>query len=189
MNTRKDTLVAPCCISRFYCLFFPPFHLVNLRSCTQKFFLIIHSVSVHITPSLILLWACQTPSSILYIGVGALIILKSFIVFRAPHKSTSATIQLYWKRQDSHLNARSLHAACLSRWDFANCKEVLKLDSKYLFSQGSCSWGVTVFSLSKPSSLHLNIFFFFLKMNHVLMYTHGDFLSLFLRTTHSVYRN
>lgn len=56
----------PCYISRLYWLSFfsLPFHLVNLRSCTQKFFLIIHSVSVHITPSLLVLWACQTPGSI-----------------------------------------------------------------------------------------------------------------------------
>lgn len=57
LNTRKATLVAPPpvtpgCTDLFFSL---PFHLVNLRSSTQEFFLIIHSVSVHITPSLIVL--------------------------------------------------------------------------------------------------------------------------------------
>lgn len=50
-NTRKATLVAPPPHLQVSQIFFLPFHLVNIRCQTQKFLLIIHSVSVHITPT------------------------------------------------------------------------------------------------------------------------------------------
>lgn len=144
--------------------------------------MIINSVSVHITPSLSLLWACHTPSSILHYS-------------QCCHSPKSLCLGHHIKAHQWHFSFIRRDITAIATHNHLHVYQDRILQTAkwlqrlipYVCVSGALVLEASPFFSFKPPSRHPNFFFF--KTNHVLMYTHGASLSLFPKTTQCVYRS